>query len=359
MAVTFDGLTKRYGTTRALDEVTVTVEEGSFTVFCGPPQSGKSTLFRTLIGLERPDHGRVILNGEDVTGWPAAARPVGYVPQSFALYPHFTVAENIGYPMWLAGAPRKAIEAQVDKAATTLSITHLLGKTPDQLSGGEKQRVAVARGLSKDARTFVLDDPLVGLDYKLRERLMDDLKTLRAELDATFLYATSDSLEALTMATRLVVLDAGRVIADGPVEEVYDRPAHWRAMELIGFPRANIFRGEVANGVVTAGPVRLPTAMQGGRPVVAGVRPEAVVLDGAGAPATVSLVEDLGGERVVYLDAGGHELRTAAPVQDAALREGDRVAFSLADVLLFDPDDGRPLGHAGQPSAAPAAGEAA
>lgn len=352
MAVMFEGLTKTYKTARALADVSVTVEEGSFTVFCGPPQSGKSTLFRTLVGLERPDSGRVILNGEDVTDWPAAARPVGYVPQSFALYPHFTVAENIGYPMRLAGAPRKAIDAQVEKTAATLSITHLLKKTPDQLSGGEKQRVAVARGLSKDAHTFVLDDPLVGLDYKLRERLMDDLKALRAELDATFLYATSDSLEALTMASRLVVLDAGCVIADGPVEEVYDQPAHWRAMELVGFPRANIFRGTIADGVVTAGPVRLPTAVEGNCPVIVGVRPEAVVMDGAGAPAIVTLVEDLGGERVVYLDAGGHELRTASPVHGANPKEGDALAFSLVDVLLFDAENGRPLGHAGAPTAA-------
>jgi multiple sugar transport system ATP-binding protein len=345
MAVAFEGLTRTYGRTTALDAISLAVEEGGFTVFCGAPQSGKSTLFRCLIGLERPDAGRIILNGEDVTEWPAATRPVGYVPQSFALYPNLTVAQNIAYPMRLAGAPRRAIEAQVEKAATTLSITHLLRKTPDQLSGGEKQRVAVARGLSKDAHTFVLDDPLVGLDYKLRERLMDDLKALRAELGATFLYATSDSLEALTMADRLVVLDAGRIVAEGPVEEVYDRPAHWRAMELVGFPRANIFRGEVANGVVTAGPVRLRTSVEGARPVIAGIRPEAVRINGGGEPATVTLVEDLGGERVVYLDAGGHELRTAAPVEGENPTEGDRVAFSLDDVLLFDPD-GRPLGHA-------------
>ncbi|MBE7186250.1 MAG: ABC transporter ATP-binding protein, partial [Methylobacterium mesophilicum] len=174
MTVAFQSVTRTYKGRNALDGFELAVEPQSFTVICGPPAAGKSVLFRLLVGLEKPDAGRVLLAGRDITNLAPAERAIGYVPQSFALYPHLTVADNMAYPLRLAKAPREEVERRVDRAAGILSIRHLLGKTPDQLSGGEKQRVAVARGLLKDARVFVLDDPLVGLDYKLRERLMDE-----------------------------------------------------------------------------------------------------------------------------------------------------------------------------------------
>ncbi len=350
-AVRFSGVSKSYGHTVALDGVDLAVERESFTVLCGPPKSGKSVLFRLLVGLEKPDAGRIELGGQDVTALPPAARPVGYVPQSFALYPHLSVYANIAYPLALAGAPREEIDRRVDRAASILSITHLYKKTPDQLSGGEKQRTALARGLLKNAQVFVLDDPLVGLDYKLRERLMDELKALRADLEATFLYATSDSLEALTVAQHLVVLDAGRVVQHDEAVKLYDQPLHRRSLELIGFPQANLIEGTLTAGTVVAGALRLPAPGGGERDgaVVLGLRPEAIRpgrgrgVDGSG---RVTLVENLGGELVVYLDAAGTPLTMGFPVtsgHEPAFDSDFDFTIDPRDILLFDAASGARL----------------
>ncbi|EEW25249.1 ABC transporter ATP-binding protein [Rhodobacter ferrooxidans] len=341
MTLEFRGIAKSYGKTKALDRLDLTVEAGSFTVLCGPPKSGKSVLFRILVGLEAPDAGQILLAGRDIAKSPPAQRPVGYVPQNFALYPHLTVAQNMAYPLTLARFPRDEIAKRVDRTAGILSITHLLAKTPDQLSGGEKQRVAVARGLLKDAEIFVLDDPLVGLDYKLRERLMDELKGLREELRATFLYATSDSLEALSMAQVLAVIDHGRILQCAPPAEVYHNPAVARALDLIGFPHANLLPGKLGGGQLVAGPLRF--AAEGSGDVVLGIRPEHVRLGPAGQPARVTLVENLGGEAVVYLDLDGQPLTAAMLLLDNDPPEIDAmvgVSIDPASVLLFDATTG-------------------
>lgn len=349
-AVSFKGVSKVYKHCRALDRLDLDVEPHSFTVLCGPPRSGKSVLFRLLVGLEKPDAGRIELMGQDITALPPAARAVGYVPQSFALYPHLTVYANIAYALTLAGTPKDETARRVDRAAAILSITHLLKKTPDQLSGGEKQRTALARGLLKDAHLFVLDDPLVGLDYKLRERLMDELKALREDLKATFLYATSDSLEALTMAQNLVVLDAGRVVQHEEAVRLYHDPRHLRSLELVGFPQANVVPGLVSRGMVTAGPLHFVAREESvDGPVVVGIRPEAIQLGGEGGlvgRARVRLVENLGGEFVVYIEAEGTPLVMGFPAtaQGAPAFDSD-IAFTIdpADIMLFDAVDGRRL----------------
>ena len=349
----FRNITKRYKGETALDDFSLQVEEKSFTVLCGPPQSGKSVLFRILVGLEKPDAGQVILSGRDISNDPAALRPLGYVPQSFALYPHQTVEQNIAYPLTLARKPKDEIARRVARTAEILSCTHLLKKTPDQLSGGEKQRVAVARGLMKNAEVFVLDDPLVGLDYKLRERLMDELKSLREELDVTFLYATSDSLEALTMARRLAVVDAGRIIQYGAVDDVYHEPAHARSLDLIGFPHANLIGGRVVEGCLEAGPLRFAVRdVADGKEVTVGIRPEHIGLTekvdaGEGwVPARVTLVENLGGEVVVYVDAAGEPFTLALLAQNADNLDIDKpvaIRVDPADILLFDRESGERL----------------
>ncbi|TNC63212.1 ABC transporter ATP-binding protein [Rubellimicrobium roseum] len=348
--VVFEGVSRRYGSKVALDGVSLTAPDRRFTVLCGPPGSGKSVLLRMLVGLETPDEGRILIGGQDVTDTPPAQRPVGYVPQSFALYPHLTVRQNIGYPLKLAGAPAPRIAEQVGRVAELLSIQHLLDKTPDLLSGGEKQRVAVARGLSREARVFVLDDPLVGLDYKLRERLMGDLKLLAAELGATFLYAASDPLETLTMAQELAVLERGRVVRKGPVEQVYAEPGNEAAMRLVGFPRANLLPGRWQGGAVEAGPFRFPVAGRGeGQEVLVGLRPEDAGAPGRGVTAqgTVTLVEDLGAELVVYLDCGGQPLTVIRLAEEGAPGLGQPLAFGVSpsDLLVFDRRTGDALGR--------------
>ena len=348
--IRFDGLNKAYRGTPALSGIDLEVEPLSFTVFCGPPGSGKSVLMRILIGLEAPDSGRVLVNGADITLLPAAARSIGYVPQSFALFPHMSVFDNVAYPMTLQRVPRAEIASRVGQVATMLRIGKLLQKRPSELSGGEKQRAAIARIL-KNADTFILDDPLVGLDFKLRESLMDDLKDLRAELDATFLYITSDSLEALTMAERLVVMDAGHVLQSGPVEQVYYQPVVLRSAELVGFPRCNVLPGRVDAGMCTTTLPRFAVQAEPGADEVAVmIRPESILHDETGASGTgeVRLVENLGAESVIYFDAGGTTLVTTAPSRNVAgLDIGAPFPFGLrpGTILLYDRRSGTLVGR--------------
>jgi ABC-type sugar transport system ATPase subunit len=202
-------LAKRYGQTTILNDVTLTVEPSDFAVIYGTPSSGKSVLVRLLTGLERPDGGQILLRGQDVTNASAGARNIGYVPQSFALYPHLSVYKNIAYPLTLSRTPKAQVEPAVQRVATLLGIAELLQRKPDQLSGGQKQRVAIARGLVKNTEVFILDDPLVGLDFKLRERLIDDLKQTQQTLGVTFIYTTSDAVETLMLARSIAVLHGG------------------------------------------------------------------------------------------------------------------------------------------------------
>ncbi len=232
-----------------------------------------------------------------------------------------------------------------------LRIRPLLKKRPSELSGGEKQRAAIARGILKNAHIFIFDDPLVGLDFKLRESLMDDLKDLRAELNATFLYITSDSLEALIMAEHLVVMDQGRIVQSGPVDAVYYQPAALRAAELVGFPRCNVVPGRIENGVCSTNLLRFPAALErAAGEVSVMIRPESIVYDPAtsGRHGEIRLIENLGAESVVYFDFAGATLVTTAPsriVADLDLR--DRFPFALRPetILLYDRASGGLVGR--------------
>ncbi len=351
--IRFEGVTKAYRGAVALDHVELEVAPGSFTVLCGPPRSGKSVLLRLLAGLEAPDAGRILFDGRDITALPAAERTLGYVPQSFALFPHLSVFDNIAYPLALQGVAKPEIARRVAQAAELLRIGALLQKRPAQLSGGEKQRAAIARGILKNADLFILDDPLVGLDFKLRERLMDDLKEMRRALDATFLYATSDSLEALTMAQNLAVLDAGRLIQAGPAASVYLHPLHVRSAELIGFPRCNVLPGSVADGRCATAAMSFPVAGEvAAGPVLVAVRPEHLMPAGEAAAddvGEVTLIEDLGAEGVVYFTVAGQSLVTVLPAaRAAALDLGSHFAFTLRPGMaaLFSPATGQRVGAA-------------
>ncbi len=356
--IRLDGIGRSYRGTPALADVSLDIATQSLTVLCGPQGSGKSVLLRLLIGLERPTTGRILLDGRDITDTPAAERSIGYVPQSFALFPHMSVFDNIAYPMALQRVPRDEIARRMAQVAEVLRIGPLLQKRPSQLSGGEKQRAAIARGMLKNAELFLLDDPLVGLDFKLRESLMEDLKTMRAELGATFLYATSDSLEALNMAEDLVVLDRGRVLDANPAAVVYHDPRHLRAAELVGFPRCNVLAGSLAEGSDLCRTALLQFRVAPGH-VAAGevavvIRPEHIVhVPDAGSGdgvqvGVVRLMENLGAECVVYFQAAGETLVTAVPSRSVAhLDIGAEFPFAIrADrLLLFDRLTGARLGR--------------
>jgi ABC-type sugar transport system ATPase subunit len=359
-----EGISKAYRGTPVLNDLALTALEGELTVVYGPPASGKSVLVRILTGLESPDAGRIILRGEDVTHQPPAERNIGYVPQSFALYPHLSVRANIAYPLDLAGVPHAESREVVANAAAMLKIEDHLDKSPDQLSGGQKQRVAIARGIAKRTDLFVLDDPLAGLDFKLREQLVDDLRGLKSAIGASVLYVTSDVIEAMTLADELAVLSAGTIIESGDPERLYREPRQLRTMSLVGFPPANFLRGSLARSdgqtLCTTSLFTFAADVANGAAgdVIVGIRPERIQLPHRAAdhdessrslqfPATVMLREDLGGEDIVYL-ASGEEALTM--VDRDHLRGDDldqqvTVSVSSHNLTLFDAASGALLGR--------------
>lgn len=356
--IEFEGVRKLYGRQEVLTGVDLVVRAGDFLVVHGVPASGKTVLMRILMGLEHPTNGSTRLRGADVTRLSAAERNIGYVPQSFALYPHISVHDNVAYPLKLAGVAKRESEPIVIRAAEMLKIGDLLDKRPNQLSGGQKQRVAIARGIAKQSDIFVLDDPLAGLDFKLREQLVDDLKELQMTSRATFLYTTSDAIEALTLADTLAVLAGGRITEVGSPERLYDSPAQAETMRVLGFPQTNLLEGVllVRNGLVwcEAGPFVFPTSLDeqwAGRTVTVGLRPESIKLGGAprmnriglSMPTRVLLREDLGGEEIVYLDVAGRPLTTIVRHAAVTGEIPDDTAITVApdDLVLFTPDGER------------------
>ncbi|NDJ62291.1 MAG: ABC transporter ATP-binding protein [Chloroflexi bacterium] len=360
-AVEFHNVSKRYGRNTVIDSLNMAVEADSFTVIFGAPASGKSTLLRLLTGLEKPDNGHIIMRGEDVTAYSPAKRNIGYVPQSFALYPHYQVFDNIAYPLKLMGYSRQQVAPLVESTADRLKISHLLQKKPNQLSGGEKQRVAIARGIMKNTNIFVLDDPLTGLDFKLREQLFDDMREMQASLDATFIYTTSDALEVLMLAENVNILDAGKIIEAGAQEAIYSRPDHVRTMSLLGFPEANLLPGQIDHDSgqpccqtkLFTFPVTLNQRANGHAQVRVGLRPQDIKIAPAAdadlmvCDADITLVEDLGGELVIYLETNGEALTAMVSyAAGRALTEGHtRIGVHPSRFLLYADADGHNIGQ--------------
>lgn len=315
--VGYKNVSKIYSKVNVLKNLNLEIEEKDFTVLFGLPSCGKSVLMRLLMGLEKPTEGEIYLRGDNTEGISAGDRNIGYVPQSFALYPHFTVYENIAYPLKLMKKPKEEIAREVDRVAEMLNIKDLLTKKPEQTSGGEKQRIAIARGIIKETDLFVLDDPFVGLDFKLREQLVYDLKELQEIMNATFIYTTSDSLEALQLAKTLAILSDGKIVGKGNPFELYDYPQHADSMRILGFPNANMIEGTISD---VKGEKQLTTQLfkigikinsdYTGN-VEVGIRPEDFSLiipkdqDYVELSAKISLCEDLGGEGILYFDMAG------------------------------------------------------
>jgi ABC-type sugar transport system ATPase subunit len=363
-------LSKRYGRKHVLRDVTLSVQPGDFAVVFGLPVSGKSVLVRLITGLEKPDGGHVIIRSQDMTKAAPGDRNLGYVPQSFALYPHFSVYDNIAYPLTLVGVKKEAAREEVHRAAQLLKIEQFLDRRPDQLSGGQKQRVAIARGLVKKTELFILDDPLVGLDFKLRERLIEDLKHTQEQLKVTFIYTTSEAVEATQLARTIAVLDNGVIVESGSPEELYMRPRRAETMKYVGFPQANFIKGSLTmrdgrywlSTPLFESPLHQSTHAavaleQAARSDVSvGVRPEHIIIDPNPPTGTllfqakVLLREDLGGEEIVYLDAGGQQITTVLRSDDAnaAHVEIDQHVIAYAkpeEVVVYA--DGQYVGRAG------------
>jgi ABC-type sugar transport system ATPase subunit len=348
-------LSKKYGEKSVLTNLSFSIPSNDFAVICGKPGNGKSVLVRLLMGLEEADSGTITVRGGDVTDSPPGSRDIGYIPQTFALVPHFSVRENIEYPLELQKATDEKKAEAVSRVAELLKISDLLEKKPAQLSGGQKQRVAIARGLAKPTDVYLLDDPLVGLDFKLRERLIDDLRMSQEQLGSTFLYVTSDALEALQLAKTVLVLANGGIVQQGALADVYDQPSHISAMDTLGFPEANFISGAVKNSVFESSILSLKTEVKGNsNSVVLGVRPESISLGKVSGAlvlsAKVLLVENLGSEIVAYLDVSGVTFKVVVSRTDSeAIQTLNSKALTISikptTIKVFDKQSGTFLGN--------------
>jgi multiple sugar transport system ATP-binding protein len=326
--VVLSGLTKSFGATRALSDVSMTIPDGSFVVLLGPTGAGKTTTLRLIAGLDRPDAGDIAIAGRSVRDDMPAQRDVAMVFQQYSLYPHLTVRDNLAFPLRspVMNWPEAQISSKINEVASVLRIAHKLDNKATQLSGGEMQRVSIGRALVRNPRIYLMDEPLSSLDAKLRADLRIELKRIHAELGATFLYVTHDQIEAMTMATHVGVLDQGRLVQFGTPREIYENPVSAYVASRLGQPRINLLPAD-AFGAAPAGAAQI------------GLRPEHVAL-GDGQPATVRRVEHLGDQTRLHLTMGGHEIITLADPH-TPLSPGDNLSIRPDNPLWFDASGNR------------------
>jgi len=239
VAISIQSVSKEFNGKKVLKDITCNIEDSSFTTLLGPVGAGKTTLLKIIAGIERPDKGSILFNDKEVTHLPPRERNVALVFQSFALYPHMRVFDNIASPLRVAKKNRSEIERRVIETAKLLKIDHLLSRLPAELSGGEKQRVAIARALIKDANVYLFDEPLTNLDYKIRESMRSELRKIFREKGGTILFAASDPLDAFSMSKYVIIIDNGRILQSGRVEEVYNRPKNTAVARILARPPMN------------------------------------------------------------------------------------------------------------------------
>ena len=338
-SVELRGIVKRHGSVTALHGIDLEIRPGEFFALLGPSGSGKTTTLRVLAGLETPDEGDVTLDGRDVTNADPGERDVAMVFQSYALYPHMSVGQNIAFPLKMIGMPHAEIEGAVREAAAKVHIEHLLERRPGQLSGGQQQRCALARAIVRKPRLFLLDEPLSNLDAKLRLETRVELKKLQRSLDVTTVYVTHDQEEALTIADRLAIFMDGKIVQVGTPEEVFARPASVEVAGFLGNPPMNLLEGRIQGRELALGgrSITLGQAYPDGA-VLVGVRPSAIRIAADGIAARVYLKEILGEDTIVDLQIGEALVRMRAPGR-IACQEGDSVhiAFDAESLHVFDP----------------------
>ena len=370
-------VTRRYGNVVAIEDITFAVPDGEFWVLVGPSGCGKSTILRAIAGLDPIDAGQLYIGDRAVNAVPARDRDVAMVFQNYALYPHMSVAENLSFGLRLRGQLARAeISQRVETVARSLGIAHLLARKPKQLSGGQQQRVALGRAIIREARAFLLDEPLSNLDAQLRDETRTELKRLHSQLGTTTIYVTHDRVEAMTLADRIVVLDRGRIQQIGTPQEIYARPANRMVATFLGNPPTNILPATVTatglrigNRDLAAAPEML-APLRVGQAVDLGIRPEALSLAGEGGEGgltdsllvEIDVIEPLGRETLVRakvlatgatlsLNAGGtfagkpgDRLAVSVPLAQAAIFQattGDRL-YPPRSQIDFVPSDRRP-----------------
>jgi len=333
-SVTFEKVEKTFGRgAPVLRSIDLTIASGEFVTLVGPSGCGKSTLLNLIAGFEQPTAGHVRIDGEVVDDLSPKERGVSMVFQSYALYPHMTVRQNIAFPLEVARTDKKTIAARVEETAERLGLSALLDRKPKELSGGQRQRVALGRALVRKPRLCLFDEPLSNLDAALRAQMRAEIKKLHEELKATFVYVTHDQTEAMTMSDRIVILNAGAIQQAAPPREVYARPKNTFVASFIGMPQINL---------LSPAALEVPAEMVGGRKLVAGIRPEDVEIGAGAAPdgaitGKVYVVEPMGPETWVTLEIGKERMTGRAPA-DFAARSGEQAwaRYDVARLHLFN-----------------------
>ncbi len=341
---------KSFGATHILRGVSVDIEDGEFVILVGPSGCGKSTLLRMIAGLESVSAGEIRIGPRVVNNVPPKERDIAMVFQSYALYPHMTVAENMAFSLNLRKAPKETITQRVDHAARILGLGALLDRYPRQLSGGQRQRVAMGRAIVRDPQVFLFDEPLSNLDAKLRVAMRAEIKELHQRLKTTTIYVTHDQIEAMTMASKIVVMRDGAIEQIGAPLDLYDRPDNMFVAGFIGSPAMNFLNGRIeGNTFITQDGFRLPLsdvapASASASAAVYGIRPEHFSLTDAGVPVEVVVVEPTGSETQIVVRSGSQEI--VCVFRDRVLpKPGEtiRILPDAARVHLFDAASGRRL----------------
>jgi multiple sugar transport system ATP-binding protein len=350
-----DEIRREFGSTVALDNVTINVPHGEFLVLLGPSGCGKSTLLRIIAGLLTPTSGQVIIDDQDVTTLAPGKRDVAMVFQSYALYPHLSVERNLGFGLQVRHRAKDEIKARVEAVAEQLGLSALLGRRPKELSGGQRQRVALGRAMVREPRVFLMDEPLSNLDAQLRTATRQELTALHQSLKTTFIYVTHDQVEAMTMATRIAILNNGRLEQVGTPAQVYDEPATTFVASFIGAPPMNLLPGValslagrvrvMADGV----DVKLAEGDLAEREVLLGVRPEHLRrapedCEGPLFTGKVLALENLGSEEIAFCDIGGTQVAVRGP-RPLEMTVGETVTLTTdtSRLYLFDPVSTRRL----------------
>jgi multiple sugar transport system ATP-binding protein len=354
MDVRFQDVTKRFGPATVVDGLNLTIGDGEFVVLLGPSGCGKTTTLRMLAGLEEATAGDIFIGTERVNDVPTRFRDIALVFQSYALYPHMTVAENIAYPLRVRKIARAEILARVERVARMLEIEKLLGRRPRELSGGERQRVALARAVVREPRVYLMDEPLSNLDAKLRVQMRGELKRLQHELRTTTVYVTHDQAEAMTLAHRVAVMHKGQLQQFDTPLNIYNRPANRFVAGFVGNPSMNMIEGraDLAARMFISGEVRLPLSatqcdwLNGHERVTLGIRPEHVHVSLAEQRtgdllAKVYVTELMGNETFVFLELGGEKIIARAPADFRAdMNDPVRAQIDMDRAAFFDAESG-------------------
>jgi ABC-type sugar transport system ATPase subunit len=343
-SVTLNNVQKSFGETHVLHEVSLEIKDREFLVLVGPSGCGKSTLLRMIAGLEEISSGQISIGGKIVNDLPPRDREIAMVFQDYALYPHLTVEENLSFGLKLRRMPADEIRKRVDEAAQILQIGNLLKRRPRALSGGQRQRVAIGRAIVRKPKVFLFDEPLSNLDAKLREEMRVELAKLHQRLETTIIYVTHDQVEAMTLGSRMVVLNAGYVQQVGTPIEVFTKPSNRFVAGFIGSPTMNFLQGDLEGSAFKVGGVQIKMPAHGHAPreVTLGVRPEDIRIGSGDVPAKIEIVELLGSRKHVYLDVGGSRMTVSVDSSfNGNQGETVKVGFQPEKMHLFETNSGK------------------